>query len=81
MILYTVVPVEDVLQEEEERPLVPAALGDCLLLVEPLGDGRGRIERVLATDPQRYLDPALQPGTVVLLAAGTGRAGPEGRER
>ncbi len=65
MIFYTVVPIEDILDDEEERMLVPASAGGCTMLVEPLGEGRGRIERILSTDPHHFLTPELQPGSIV----------------
>lgn len=69
MIFHTILPVDDVFQgfEEEERILVEAEIGGAKLLVEPLGDGRGRVERVLSTDPAHYLDVRFQPGGVIPL--------------
>lgn len=71
MIYYTVVPMEYVLEEQEdERSLVHAAVNGCPVLVEPLGEGRGRIERILSTDPSQYLTLGLQPGSIVDLIQG-----------
>jgi len=71
VILYTVVPPEEIWEEDGKRRLVMASVKGCPVLVEALGEGRGRIERVLSTDPQHFIDPALQPGqAVILLPAG-----------
>jgi hypothetical protein len=65
MILYTPLSWEDIFPAEP----VPAPLAGyvngrlCLVRVGP--DGTPRIERLLSTDPQDYLDPALQPATPV----------------
>lgn len=65
MIFYTVLPVEDVFEDEEERQFVSASIGGCPVLVESLGEGRGRVERVLSTDPSHYMTPGVQPGSIV----------------
>lgn len=67
MILYTVVPPEELFDDDEPSVPVVAAVNGTPVLVTPLGDGRARIERLLSTDPERFLDPALQPGVVVSL--------------
>lgn len=71
MIYYTVIPAEELFDEEEERSMVVASVKGCSVLVEPLGDGRGRIERLLSTDPADYLSGELQPGRVVDLTMPT----------
>lgn len=68
-VLYTVYPL-DVLFEDEDMPSVTyvrATVSGIPVLVEPMGNGRGRIERVLSTDPEHFLDPTIRPGTTVLL--------------
>ncbi len=66
MVLYTVIPIEDVLNE----PGAPAAQAEVAwegrrLLVEPLQGGVGRVVRLISTDPLDYLDPRWQPGAIV----------------
>ena len=57
--LYTVIPVEDVLEGWEVDPphTVDVMVGGVLLQVEPLSQFAGREERVISSDPQVYLDP------------------------
>lgn len=67
MILHTIVPPELLFEETERAPLIRASLGGVSVLIEPIGEGEGRIERLLSTDPQHFLQPHLQPGTIVKL--------------
>ncbi|HWJ02625.1 MAG TPA: YlzJ-like family protein [Verrucomicrobiae bacterium] len=36
-----------------------------MLQVEPLGDGKGKIVRLISSDPGQYLRPELAPGSIV----------------
>jgi hypothetical protein len=65
--LYTVIPVEDVLEGWEVDPpqTVDVMVGGVLLQVEPLSQFAGRVERVISSDPQVYLEPQFQPGSVL----------------
>jgi len=66
--LYTVVPPEELFLDEGDPPaLIEGAVGGVPVLVAPLGDGLARIERLLSTDPGHFLDPRLQPGSIVAL--------------
>lgn len=67
MILYTVVPPELLWEEEAERRFVEVRVGGVLVLAEPQGGSTGRVERVLSTDPGHFLNPSLQPGSIVRL--------------
>ncbi len=64
--LYTVMPLEEVLDGIDDPPpkLVDVAMGGVLLQVEPLSDFSYRIERVISSDPQVYLDIQYQPGAI-----------------
>jgi hypothetical protein len=72
-VLYTVVPMEVIFSEdnqEGEGSLPNLAeqtvqIGGATLLVEPDGMGRGKVKRILSTDPNHYLDPRWQPGMTV----------------
>lgn len=69
MVLYTIIPPEELFADDAEPvPPVKAAVGGVAALVTPLGDGTARIERLLSTDPDDYLNPALQPGLIVALS-------------
>ena len=70
MILYTIIPMEYVLEDREgrqvQRPIEVKGNGYSLL-VEATGAGTGRIVRLVSTDPAHFLDPELQPGKEVPL--------------
>lgn len=67
MIMYTVIPIEEIFDDEESPSLMAAHVMGCSVLIEPLGDGRGRIERILSTNPDDYLNSRIQPGSIVSL--------------
>lgn len=65
--LYTVIPLEDVLEgiEDEPVPTMELSVGDVTLEVELLGNFQIRVVRIFSTDPLDYLSPHYQPGTVI----------------
>lgn len=66
MIYYTVVSADELFGEEEaERSLIPVVVNGCSMLVEPLGNGQARVERLLSTDPNQYMEMKFQPGSVI----------------
>lgn len=66
MMLYTVMPLEVIFQEEEENGGYRSVnIGGVELEVEEISPGRGKIVRVISTDPCVFLNPSLQPGTQV----------------
>lgn len=69
-ILWTAMPVDLVIAGLE--PEAPAAMEMMvegrLLQVLPGQSGTGTVQRLLSTDPQDYLDPRWQPGTVISLS-------------
>jgi len=68
MLLYTVVPPEEIFFGDDEAPEpVAAAVAGVPVLVTPAGGGWARIERLLSTDPDHFLDPRFQPGGLVSL--------------
>lgn len=70
MILYTVMPIETVLeglQPEDRRTFRDVPVGGVRLLVEEMSPGSGRIVRLLSTDPRDFLDPRYQPGSCLRL--------------
>lgn len=67
MILYTVMPLEAIFQEDEGGGYQDLIIGGVQLEVEQTAPGRGRITRIISTNPQDYLDPRWQPGTEVPL--------------
>jgi len=64
--LYSIIPNEEIWAEDVQSPtFCEMVIGDCKMLVEQLQNGQGRIERILSTDPQHYLDPRYQPGQII----------------
>lgn len=63
MILYTVLPIEVVLEGlEQERGFVDIQLQGLTITVEPVSLEEAVIVRVISTDPRHYLNPQLSPG-------------------
>ena len=66
MLLYTVVPLEVVMAEDEAGPspeeevILPRGIR---LVVRPDGMGGGIVTRLLSTEPQHFLDPRFSPGS------------------
>jgi hypothetical protein len=63
--LYTVMPLDVIFQEEEEGGYRELELGGVQLQVEETSPGWGTIARVISTDPRAFLDPRFQPGVRV----------------
>lgn len=69
-ILYTPVPQEAILMQAwgESPELVEVEIGDNKrILVSPIDQRRGRVVRLLSTDPDDYLDYRWEPGSIVPL--------------
>jgi len=63
MMLWTIMPLEWVLEDDETVPqVVEVPVGRMRVLVESGADGATRVHRLLSTDPADYLHPHLQPG-------------------
>lgn len=69
MLLYTILPIEEVMEgwDEFEPQYVELQQGSITMLVEPLGFGQGRIVRIISSDASNYLKPRLQPGCLISL--------------
>lgn len=70
MILYTPMQLELVLEglEEMKHPEVREVTVDGVrLLIEDVGSGQGKVQKVLSTRPLDYLKPEFTPGTKVQL--------------
>ncbi|MDD2202287.1 MAG: YlzJ-like family protein [Firmicutes bacterium] len=91
--LYTIMPIEDVLGEPPwkrhpyaawrgpaEPVLGPVSTGETAMPIEcnvngvrlmvwPMPDGKGRVERIISTNPAHYLNPATAPGSLVDMRA------------
>ncbi len=74
MMLYTIIPFEAIFDAEAESDLAQDSLGDveikqgqASLLTQPLPGGQFKINRIISTDPQDYLKPEWQPGSIMSL--------------
>ncbi|HOP73873.1 MAG TPA: YlzJ-like family protein [Bacillota bacterium] len=67
MILYTIYPLEMVLEEESEEQTqeVEIKAGSVSLMCQCLPGGEMKISRVISTNPQDYLNPQWQPGKTI----------------
>ncbi|HET7578527.1 MAG TPA: YlzJ-like family protein [Bacillales bacterium] len=70
MILYTILPDQVVLDEEDEatekadkQQLIE--FDGRQILIEPLTENEWQIVRLLSSDPQDFLNPRYQPGNIV----------------
>ena len=63
MILYTVIPIETVLEGlSEERSFVDVQIGNVTLVIEPISLDEAIIVRMISTNPYDYLNPSFSPG-------------------
>ncbi len=67
MILWTPIPLEDVLDgfATGGPPPREVRIGRALLLVDDIGSGQGRVVRLISGNPDDYLKPEWAPGAVV----------------
>lgn len=73
MMLYTIIPLEAIFDPETETSPGESAAeveikqGPVSLLAQPLPGGQYKINRIISTDPQDYLRPEWQPGSIMSL--------------
>jgi len=68
VILYTVLPIETVLEGlEQDRDFFDIQLEGLTLTVEPVSLEEAVIVRVISTDPRHYLNPQFSPGRRIRL--------------
>ncbi len=64
MILWTIVPVEEVWGlPPTDLQVAELSVGHRCLVLEREPDGAQRVLRLVSTDPQDYLDPRFTPGS------------------
>ena len=61
-VMWTIVPPEVIWQQPSEEHLRVQGHPQGFVVVRAGRDGEETLERLIATDPKAYLDPALQPG-------------------
>lgn len=65
MILYTLMPVDAVLEgNDREYEIDEITIDGVKLLVEPVNSRFGKISRLISTNPQDYLKPQFSPGSI-----------------
>lgn len=74
MMLYTIIPAEAIFDSESETSPLESSVGQVeikqgsvSLLTQPLPGGQYKIDRIISTDPQDYLRPEWQPGSIMSL--------------
>lgn len=67
MILYTIIPIDTIMEGlgQIQPEYEEISINGITVLVEQLGLTEGRIVRVISTDPQDFLNPSFQPGTMI----------------
>lgn len=68
MILYSIIPVEVVFSEQygkEDYNFVEIEYEGEKILASQLSNNRYRINRVISTSPEAYLNPKLIPGEII----------------
>jgi hypothetical protein len=68
--LYTIIPVESIFEsesdsQEDAHDEVEIGRSGACLLVNSLSGGKYKVIRIISTDPQDYLNPQWQPGTII----------------
>lgn len=69
MVLYTVSPLETVLEgyDQYSPEYFELEYGTCRIVVEAMPPASGKIVRIISSQPHDYLNPLLQPGSIISL--------------
>jgi hypothetical protein len=66
MTLWSILPTELVLNNIDEPPVYEEIqYNNIKMLVEKINPTQCKINRLLSTDPQDYLHPQMQPGSIL----------------
>lgn len=66
MILYTPLPLEQVLEGMDKKyNYKEIDVEGVKLLIEPIDIDQGKIVRVISSNPQDFLKPNLSPGSII----------------
>lgn len=64
--MHTVMPMEVIFPPlEAVVTLKEIPYNGVNMIVEQLPDGRNRIERIISSNPMDFLNPQMQPGTII----------------
>ena len=67
MVLWTVMPLEDVFPQEYSPNYEEMEYSGVRMYVERVSNDEYRVVRILSTNPQDYLRKELQPGQIISL--------------
>lgn len=71
MTLWSILPAELVLNNMDEIPAYEEIqYNNIKMLVEKISPTQCKINRLLSTDPQDYLQPQIQPGSILTYKPG-----------
>ncbi len=67
MIFYSPVPIEQVFEGYDQMKLnyKEIQIGSATMVVEQMPTGEGRVVRLISPNPQDYLNPKYQPGSML----------------
>lgn len=68
MVIYTPIPVDFLFNysEDKARRFTEFPYGEARVVAEMSAEGSYRVVRVISSDPQDFLRPELQPGSVIV---------------
>ena len=70
MLIWSVIPnhiIWETQKKEETEQMKVMKIKGTQVMVEPVGNGKGRIRQVLSTNPTDFLKEDLSPGSIVQL--------------
>jgi len=70
MIIYSIIPPETIFENigsADEYKFLEVRYKGEMLEVQPLGNNRYKINRLISTSPKSYLDPGFAPGTIITI--------------
>ncbi|CAM3360248.1 YlzJ-like family protein [Marinicrinis lubricantis] len=67
MTLYTEVSLNDIFEGHDQltQALEEIQVEGVTMQVEPMSTGQAKIVRLISSDPNDYLNPRLQPGSII----------------
>lgn len=67
--MYTIVSYDEIWDESHESDVAEQSItvNGCTMQVHPIDSSVGMVSRVISTDPQHFLEPHFQPGSIVPL--------------
>lgn len=66
--LYTVVPMEDVLDDDPRPVMMDVPRGDAVIRITVTNEGRAEVQQLISTNPEHYLQRQYMPGSTLSLS-------------